>query len=350
MRVMVGGVEIENLEQYGRLSLSLSHLHTMERRYADAMMGFGADTFLGVTSDAVTPPNYSVVNGFNAVGFQFEPEQIGSTGSRRVVHVPLLGIMRAKQLLPLFALRSLEIEIHLASMADASQSDQPNWEIVAPRMLYDTVRLADDINLAFSKHLTEGKGSLTIPFASWGVQKSTLAADTPNWDLVAARAYASIKSILVNGWREAGANPETEPRNKLLLGPMPLGPYDSNVDNVEVQLSVGAYRFPTVPSRGVGELAYRLRKAASSELGPLTGVYSPRSWYHDQWQVAFDLERLARESGDTASGMRTQGGSLLTVTAKNWGAAAATYAKELWLFVHCEAQLTVYGAGSDVAY
>jgi hypothetical protein len=41
---------------------------------------------------------------------------------------------------------------------------------------------------------------------------------------------------------------------------------------------------------------------------------------------------------------------LLTVSAKNWGTDANTYAKELYLFVHYEAQMTVYGAGTDVAY
>jgi hypothetical protein len=258
--------------------------------------------------------------------------------------------MRAKQLIPLFATRSLEIEIYLASAADASRTIAPDWQISAPRLIFDTVRLADDVNLAFSKHLAEGKGSLVIPFASWGVQKSTLAADTPNWDLVAQRAYSSIKSVIVNTWRENAAGPLAYPRHAVLNGPMAFGAYDGANDNVELQLAMGAFRFPTVPSRGVAELAYRLRKAAGSELGPLTGVYSPESWRYDQFQAAFDLEKLARESGDTASGLRSQGGSLLTVSAKNWGTAAATYAKELWLFVHFEAQLALYAAGSDISY
>jgi hypothetical protein len=92
-----------------------------------------------------------------------------------------------------------------------------------------------------------------------------------------------------------------------------------------------------------------LRKASSSEPGPLAGTYSPLEWKHSQFQVAFDLERLARESGDTNSGLRSQGGSLLTMSVKGWG-TGAQQARELWLFIHHEAQLTLYGSGSDVSY
>jgi hypothetical protein len=131
---------------------------------------------------------------------------------------------------------------------------------------------------------------------------------------------------------------------------MAAGEYDGTKDLVSLQLSIGALRFPQVATQGVAEIAYRLRKASSSELGPLTGVYSPQNWRNNQFQVAFDLEKLARESGDTASGLRSQGGSLLTVTAKNWGDSADTYAKELWLFIHHESQLTLYGAGAEISY
>jgi hypothetical protein len=187
-----------------------------------------------------------------------------------------------------------------------------------------------------------------IPFATWGTQKTTLAADTSNWDLVAQRANSSIKSVIVNSWRTAG---DAQPRHKYLQGPMAGTGYNPATDTLEVQLSIGQYRFPTVPSRGIGELAYRLRKASSSELGPLAGTYSPLEWKHSQFQLAFDLERLARESGDTNSGLRSQGGSLLTLNVKGWGNdVQAQQAKELWLFIHHEAQLTLYGAGSDVSY
>ena len=113
MRVFMSGVEVERVQDYGRLTETLNRGISMEKRINNA------DLELGISRDATTGQAEGIGFGNNS-GF-IHPAALGKGASKTVFHKPLLGICQQKNFIPTWALTSqgLVLEILLCSgMAD----------------------------------------------------------------------------------------------------------------------------------------------------------------------------------------------------------------------------------------
>ena len=87
VRVLVSGVEVESIDYYGRTVSMLDKLLPAEKRFNEALMGFG-------------------FNGGTFAGSDLTASNIAASGSRVVIHRPptVLGLCSQPKWIPLFAL------------------------------------------------------------------------------------------------------------------------------------------------------------------------------------------------------------------------------------------------------
>ena len=111
-RVFMSGVEVERVQDYGRLVETLNRGISMEKRINQN------DLELGVSRDA----NGKAVDiGFGTNSGYIHPQALNFGESRTVFHKPLLGITQQKSFIPTWALTSqgLVLELLLCNgMAD----------------------------------------------------------------------------------------------------------------------------------------------------------------------------------------------------------------------------------------
>jgi hypothetical protein len=93
---------------------------------------------------------------------------------------------------------------------------------------------------------------------------------------------------------------------------------------------------------------WRLRLGNGSAMGPLVGMIPSKIWASEAFSLLWDLERYSRE-GHVLTGLRTTGGSLLTVQIKNFANEANYYPSEAYLALHVDAIVTLFGDSVDIA-
>jgi hypothetical protein len=349
VRITAGAAVLEDIEHFNRLSANLCFMHTSDRRMADAAQGFGHDANIGAGNYV---PDVTDTQINNYANYLISPETIPANDSKTVICVPFpLGFTQLHTLIPLFATAPLQFEFHLADMADASRTANPNWSISNVRMHFTTVRMTDSIVSKFADHLRSG-GSLKMHMSTWSVQNQSLPANASSFDLVSQRSFNSIKSCLVNFWanRRPGeaAQQLDAPKGSFLMGPHNPSGYSYARDNVEARLQLGSFVWPTNAAKGVCELMWRLRLGNGSAMGPLVGMIPSKIWASEAFSLLWDLERYSRE-GHVLTGLRTTGGSLLTVQIKNFANEANYYPSEAWLALHVDAIVTLFGDSVDIA-
>jgi hypothetical protein len=333
--VRCGAALVEDITDAGRLSAMLCLLHSHERRLADAAQGFG------FVDDANTLYNdVPVLNGAGAF--------------RRVICQPhVLGLLKLKQLLPLYAMMPFQIQLHLASREDATTGLPRAWEISTPKLHMDLLQLSDALTSKFLQHSRDGK-PLKWRMSTWSCQSQSLA-NGENFDLISARSFNSIEEIFVNYWKQPTTNANQWGKHRFFLGPFAQADpgtvavqYDGAQDNTEIQFVIGPWRWPSVPAQGITELIYRLRLAIGATTGPFAPLIAAKSWDKHSFLVALDAERFARE-GHEMTGLRTTGGSLLQVQHKHFGASVNSRPTDAWVMIKYTQEVTLLGDAVDVA-
>jgi hypothetical protein len=332
--VRCGAALVEDITDAGRLSAMLCLLHSHERRLADAAQGFG------------------LLNDDNAL---YTGVQVLDGGAyRRVICQPhILGLLKVKQLLPLYAMMPFQIQLHLASSEDATTGVARAWQISEPKLHMDLLQLSDALTSKFLQHSRDGK-PLKIRMSSWSCQ-SQAVVNGENFDLTSARSFNAIEEVFVNYWRSAATNANQWGRHRFFLGPFAQADpsttavaYNGAQDNTEIQFVIGPWRWPQVAAKGVCELIYRLRLAIGATTGPFAPLVASKAWDKHSFIVALDTERYARESHEM-TGLRTTGRSLLQVQHKNFGNSANSRPTDAWLMIKFTQEVTLLGDAVDVA-
>jgi len=328
-RILSNGVLIEDMNLYNRQVNTFHSMLPPERQYMDAAEGFGV---------AGNTPLLSSV--------EWVPEQIPAGGERRVFMTLMSGLFSQHLWLPLPYL-PITIELELADFADpfapnyqapgAANAVQMSqlWSISDARVYCDMCQLDASLQSSYASHLASGK-SLPLAFSSFvtQTQRSEGAAQT----LVLARSFTRLKGIFATWFRANDASGLRNKTNYLYHHHGP-GAYNHAADSVEVQMQLGAKKYPEYPMNSLAEFYYRLRLAVGAHFGDVPINILPQEFRSAKFMVAVDLEKAASgpAGGVSFSGISSRGGELLTIDYKGFGvpdADAAVSTTPTQSFIH----------------
>jgi len=196
------------------------------------------------------------------------------------------------------------------------------WSLSDARVYCGMCQLDASLQSSYASHLATGK-SLPLAFSSFVTQKqrSEGAAQT----LVLARSFTRLKGIFVTWFK---ANDPSGLRNKTNYlyhhhGP---GAYNHAADSLEVQMQLGAKKYPEYPMSCLAEFYYRLRLAVGAHFGDVPINALPYEFRSAKVMVAVDLEKAASgpAGGVGFSGTSSRGGELRTIDYKGFGVSDTT--------------------------
>ena len=297
MRVFMSGVEVERVQDYGRLTETLNRGISIEKRINNA------DLELEISRDA----NGAAEGiGFgNNSGF-VHPAPLNFGVSKTMFHKPLLGICQQKNFIPTLALTSqgLVLEILLCSgMADplltgddgALAGDPPqDWSLEQVRLHCDVLKINSQMQNSYASHILTGK-SLTIPMRSYTTVRFTNTAE--QCLLQVPRSFSRLNSVMVTFYKKEG------------------GPQSSSATNTTIQC--GSLKYPQNRYAGLKEAYWRYLKG----LGLVhSSAHAANVTFHEfskaSFQSHFDLERVPNAPH---SGANTHEG-VLTIDIRGMGA------------------------------
>ncbi len=317
VRILSNGVLLEDMNLCNRQINTFNGMLPPERQYMDAAEGFG-------------------VNGNNPLlsSIEWVPEQIPAGGERRVFMTLMSGLLNQHLWIPLpYLPLTIECEIGDASQAFAPLYRAPgvaatvaatamsqDWVIFDARLYCDMCTLDASLQSSYASHLQNN--SLPIAFSSFvtQTQRSEGAAQT----LVLARSFTRLKGIFVTFFR---ANDPTGLKNisNFQYHHHGAGAYNHAADGLEVQMQIGAKKYPEYPMSCLAEFYYRLRLAVGAHFGDVPINVLPHEFRSSKFMIAVDTEKAASgpAGGVSFSGVSTRGGELLTIDYKGFGAPHA---------------------------
>jgi len=346
VRILSGGVLIEDMNLYNR---QVNTFHTMlnpERQYQDAAEGFGT---------AANTPGLSAI--------EWVPEAIPAGGERRVFMSIMSGLFSQHLWLPLPYL-PITIEAELCDFGDsfaptyqapgaaAAVQQSQLWSISDARMYCDMAQLDASLQSSYASFLSSGR-SLPLAFSSFvtQTQRSEGAAQT----LVLARSFTRLKGIFVTWFRGNDASGLRNKTNYLYHHHGP-GAYNHAADSLEVQMQLGAKKYPEYPMNSLAEFYYRLRLSVGAHFGDVPISVLPQEFRSSKFVVGIDLEKAASgpAGGVSFSGISSRGGELLTVDFKGFGVpdvdpAVATTPTQSFIHLNFDAILEIRIDGCSVS-
>ena len=162
-RVICGGVVVEDIDDFNRLSLMITALKTEEEQ--NSIAGEGSCNF----DDAYTPPN---TEGDSRSSYRLQYFDKSGTvfSSRKALFKPMFGFFDQDKLLPI-RYCPIQIELELVNnfmdaiiKRDDNKSDL--WNITDIQAKCDLLTLDNSLDNEYASHLLSGK-SLPINFATW---------------------------------------------------------------------------------------------------------------------------------------------------------------------------------------
>jgi hypothetical protein len=314
MRVMSGGVLLEDINLYNRQVNTFATCLPPARQFLDAAEGFGC-----ASNQA---PGLSFI--------EWIPEQIPAGGSRRIFFNLMSGILSQHLWIPLqYCPLVIELECAPFNEPFAPRYRNPNlplqagalpaavdmsqvWDLSDVRFYADMCELDAGLQSSYAAHLSSGR---TLPLAFSSFVTQTQRAEGPSQTLVLARSFTRLKGIFVTWFRE---NDDTGLKNisNNLYHPHGAGAYNVARDTVEVQIQIGARKFPEYPITCLAEAFYRLRLAIGAHFGDVPISVLP----HEFRTNKFEKAASGPAGGVAFSGISSRGGELLTIEYKNMGA------------------------------
>ena len=311
MQVFMSGVEVERVQDYGRLVETRNKGISMEKRINND------DLELGVSRDA----NGKALDiGFGNNSAYVHPEPIGFGQSVKVFHNPLLGLCAQKCFIPTWALtaQGLVIEILLCGgAADPLLRDLNNalagdpsqdWSLDAVKLHCDVIRINSQMQNSYASHILTGK-SLTLPMRSYSTVRFTNAAEQTLQQI--PRTFNRLNAVMVTFYRPDGGPSGSAQTNYLWAPP----------DSISTTIQCGSVKFPKNRCESLKEAYWRYLKG----IGLVhSAAHSANVSFHEfskaSFQSHFDLERVPQAPH---SGQNTHEG-VLTIDIRGMGAAPPT--------------------------
>jgi len=306
MRVFMSGVEVERVQDYGRLVETLNRGISMEKRINNA------DLELEISRDA---NGTGKGIGFGNNSGYIHPEPINFGKSVTMFHKPLLGICQQKNFIPTWALTSqgLVLEILLcSSMADPlltgddgalAGDPSQDWSLEQIRLHCDVIKINSQMQNSYASHILSGK-SLTIPMRSYTTVRFTNTAE--QCLLQIPRTFSRLNSVMVTFYKKAGGPASSSATNYLMAPPK----------DISTTIQCGSLKFPQNRYSGLKEAYWRYLKG----MGIVhSSAHAANVTFHEfstaRVPAHFDLERVANAPH---SGANTHEG-VLTIDIRNLG-------------------------------
>ena len=306
MRVFMSGVEVERIQDYGRLVETLNRGLSMEKRINNA------DLELEISRDA---NGTGKGIGFGNNSGYIHPEPINFGESVTMFHKPLLGICQQKNFIPTWALTSqgLVIEILLCSgMADPlltgvdgalAGDPSQDWSIEQVRLHCDIIQISSQMKNSYASHILTGK-SLTIPMRSYTTVRFTNSADQTLLQI--PRTFSRLNAVMVTFFKSTGGPTSASPTNYLMAPP----------NTISTTIQCGSLKFPQNRYSGLKEAYWRYLKGMGIVHSSAHAAnVNFHEFSHSSFQAHFDLERVANANH---SGANTHEG-VLTIDARGMG-------------------------------
>jgi len=307
MRVFMSGVEVERVQDYGRLVETLNRGLGMEKRINNA------DLELEISRSAT---GVAEGIGFGNDSGYIHPPALNFGVSKTVFHKPLLGICQQKNFIPTWALTSqgLVLEILLCSGAadplltdaDGALAGDPSqdWSIDNVRLHCDIIKINSQMQNSYASHILSGK-SLTIPMRSYTTVRFTNSAEQTLLQI--PRTFSRLNSVMVTFYKKTGGPASSSATNYLWAPP----------DTISTTIQCGSIKFPQNRYQGLKEAYWRYLKG----MGLVhSSAHSANVTFHEfskaSFQSHFDLERVPNAPH---SGQNTHEG-VLTVDIRGLGA------------------------------
>ena len=299
-RIICGGVVLEDIDDFNRLSLMLTTIKSNEEQLMIASEGFGSfdDRYAAASSD--TRKEYRSKD-YDYSGGVFQ--------SRRVVFKPMFGLLHQEKLLPLrYCPIQVELEV-VNSGADAvhvgsynGETHTANWDMTDVQIKCDLLTIDNSLENEYASHLLSGK-TLPINFSTWNHTNQSTGLDK-NFSAHINRSLTRLKAVFITL-----GTPDT-PKFKSCSNfyhPMASSVSDSYfvADEHSFQVQVGSKLYPEYPVTSVTEALYQLKKTVGSPFQ----MYS--RWYRThRYIIGLDLEKIP---GAGFTGMSTKSGDLLSL-------------------------------------
>ena len=385
LRILCGGIVVEDIDFYNRVYNMVHTLLPFERRMNDYAEGFGLAEGFGSAYNA------RMMN--KGIGFDAGNES-PTVHDNRIVLFPLLcGLFNQSKFLPLRFLQGLQIELEVVNnYDDCVLSGDPyssTWSITEPQIKCDVVTLDNQLDNEYTDHLMQGK-SLPINFSSF-VHQVQAIGQTDRPVIALSRAFTRLKTVYVtfyktpHKWNVSSDNKRLEETSELLPGyplkecnfyyhpqwvyqpslflndanPNPVAAenggftFQHNTE-VEAQIQIGSKLIPEHPIRSSAEAFYQLRKCMGSHQAGSSYAINilDREYRNNKFILAFDCER---QTNAGFSGLNTRTGDLITIKmlnfkhiANNGETWAATYPDFQHTTLEYDAIMTSTDAGVQV--
>ena len=228
--VLCGGIVIEDIDDFNRLSLMMTALKPVDEQKEIAMEGFG---LFADVNDSIPIHQTNWVEGQEAEEEKnkrkaYRVSDWDESGSVRywktVLFKPMLGILAQEKLIPL-RYCPLTIELELVNNAsdcvfvgphgnDTTCDD--NWNISDIRCKMDLLTLDSSLQNEYASHLLSSK-SLPIDFNSFNHTNQSTNGDR-DFSANVHRSLTRLKSVFVTLFKEGGGIPGVGPPEVKLPG------------------------------------------------------------------------------------------------------------------------------------
>ena len=363
-RVMCGGVVIEDIDDFNRLSVMMTALKPVDEQSEIAMEGFGlfADVngSLPINQTGWNEPGAGEADDQRKAYRVSDWDEYGPVRySKTVLSKPMLGILAQEKLIPL---RFCPITIELELVSDAADcvfvgrhgndnTCDANWNISDIQCKMDLLTLDSSLQNEYSSHLLSGK-TLPINFSSYNHTNQSTNGDK-DYSANIHRALIRLKPVFITLFKEGGASSgvgpaEVHPPNYRKTCNDFFHPASITAEeNLEqgqhsVWLQVGSKLFPEYPIRSSCEAYYQLRQT----VGHPIHIYS--RWYHTtKYILGMDMEKI---SGAGFTGLNTKAGDLLTNSFRDFIIENDAYSipSRVYCALHYDAVLNIRSEGVEL--
>jgi len=293
MRIIAGGVVLEDISDANKLSLIIDSLSSVEDQKVRRSEGFGR----------LFEDNSNTDYGDN----------IPAGSGRLMLFKPIFGLLQQEKLIPL-RYCPLQVELELVSNgSDAfpvDSNNDANFDITDIQVKCDLLTLDNSLDNEFASHLLSGK-TLPINFSTWNHTNQSTGNDK-NFSAHITRSLTRLKSVFIT-LQKQGSNAEHSFFKHVNtfwhpMGARPNGDYALTNEH-QMWLQVGSKLFPEYPINGLAEAMSQLRKTVGKPFNLTNDDYRL-----NRYVVALDMEKI---SGAGFTGLNTKAGDMLTINFRN---------------------------------
>ena len=310
LRILAGGQEIEDIQDYNRLCEMLQNFQSSETRLNASYHGLPTQMAM-VQADATHADNPNLWRSED-----HQPMAISNNGSARVcVQFPLSAILGSanKKWMPLYAINGgLEILLTLANPTTHLKTGLNSSAYRLTDIAYNCPMYTLDSALQEKYFQSLAKGdALLIHSQQFSHNEIFLTPSQGSFAVSLNKPVSRLATVFISFVRELSAA-------DIQGGQTYVNTFDMFSDaaqTIEHQLQIGSKNYPEMPVRGVSESWLRLMQAlgVSQSLAHSLGV-SYYDYISKSFVLAYDTEKVSLAH---ATGVSTQGGQELRLSVKN---------------------------------